>query len=133
MSLSFLFAMDTRIAFLLVDVVDPVFFTSSGFRRFSFGIADDAVADAFPFVCREADFVEDFLSYGLFQFFFSPVDPAAAKAQGMSGQHEVFHDDAAVVFLFPKAGISQDQEDNGGAVERIVAFGPAADFVVHDG
>mgnify|MGYP000231821488 CR=1 FL=1 len=65
MSLSFLFAMDTRIAFLLVDVVDPVFFTSSGFRRFSFGIADDAVADAFPFVCREADFVEDFLSYGL--------------------------------------------------------------------
>ena len=39
MSLSFLFAMDTRIAFLLVDVVDPVFFTSSGFRRFSFGIA----------------------------------------------------------------------------------------------
>ena len=66
MSLSFLFAMDTRIAFLLVDVVDPVFFTSSGFRRFSFGIADDAVADAFPFVlprgrfCRRFSFLRAF-------------------------------------------------------------------------
>ena len=64
MSLSFLFAMDTRIAFLLVDVVDPVFFTSSGFRRFSFGIADDAVADAFPFVCREADLSKIFFPTG---------------------------------------------------------------------
>ena len=65
----------------LVDMVDSVFFPSSRFRGFSFGIADDAVADAFPFVCREAEGVEDFLSYGRRHLVFSPMDPAAAKSQ----------------------------------------------------
>lgn len=45
-----------------VDMVDPIFFPGSRFRCLSFGIADDAVADAFPFVCRKADFIEDLLS-----------------------------------------------------------------------
>ena len=45
-----------------VNMVDPIFFPGSRFRGFSFGIADDAVADAFPFVCRETDFFEGLIA-----------------------------------------------------------------------
>ena len=58
----FPFCMPQIILAASVDMVDPIFFPGSRFRGFSFGIADDAVADAFPFVCREADLFEDFLS-----------------------------------------------------------------------
>ena len=51
----------------------------------------------------------------------------------MSGQHEVFHDDAAVVFFLAHAVVAQYQEDDGSAIEGIVSFRPAADFVVDDG
>lgn len=58
----FPFCMPQIILATSVNMVDPIFFPGSRFRGFSFGIADGAVADAFPFVCREAYFFEDFLS-----------------------------------------------------------------------
>lgn len=84
------------------------------------GIADDAVAYAFV-VALDAEVAEDGAAFLAVELFLGAVYPAGAEAEGMGGEHEVAHDEAAVVEIRAAGTVGQDEDDGGGAVERVEA------------
>ena len=54
------------------------------------------MGNAFPFAFN-AHLLQQALIFRQLKFFLCPVNPYATKAKGMSGQHHVPHDKAAIV------------------------------------
>jgi hypothetical protein len=97
------------------------------------GVAQSAVGDADPFVCVQAQRLEDFLALVAFDFFLGAVNPDAAEPEAVSGVHEVPHGERTIVqvcrdFLFRK-----NEQNHGGSVERVEPFVPTANLAVHFG
>ncbi len=61
------------------------------------------------------------------------VDPDTAQTQRVGGQHQVAHDEAAVVDTGGAALVCQHDEDRRGTIEGVFAFREAADLAVQGG
>ena len=104
-------------------------FPQGSHRDIPFHIAHHAVTDAFIFP-GDAQGLQQGLAFRPVEFFLGPVDPAAAQAQGMGGQHQVPHDQGPVVHRRGPLFFRQDHQHSRCSVEGIEIRGPAADFTV---
>ena len=75
---------------------NPAGFSFGSLRLLAIGIADCAVADAFPFAL-DAEVAEKLPELRLFKFLLCTVNPYAAKPEGVRGKHHIPHNKAAVI------------------------------------
>ena len=70
-------------------------------------------------VALDAQVCEDLPPLGTVELLLGPVDPAAADTQCVCRQHQVAHDQAAVVDVRGHRTVGENDEHNRGTVERI--------------
>ncbi len=72
--------------------------------------------------------MKQFFKLRQFKLLFGPVDPAAAKAQGMSSQHHIAQYQRAIVLPCGNFGIPDNRKNLRCPIKGIKIFGPAADL-----
>ncbi len=97
------------------------------------GVAQSAVTDADPFVCVQAQRLEDFFALVAFDFFLGAVDPDATEPEAVSGVHKVPHGERTVVQVSRDFLFREDEQNHGRTVERVETLVPTANLAVHFG
>ncbi|MBQ2277628.1 MAG: hypothetical protein II333_03585, partial [Clostridia bacterium] len=104
---------------ILFHPVNPVFLAFTRFRIVAVDVAEDAVADALV-IAFDAEVGKDLLPFRTVEFFLRAVDPAASDAEFVRGEHQIAHDEAAVIEMRAAGFVGEDDEHHRRAVERIV-------------
>ena len=81
-------------------------------RGWAVRIAEHTVANPLIIILN-AEGTQDLDPLGPLKFFFGPMDPAAANAQRMRGQHQVAHHQAAVIDMRGAAFLCQGHRKTG--------------------
>ena len=103
---------------LLFNPENPSFPSGGSGGLVAIGVAQDAVANALV-VTGQPQRGQPCLPLGLIEGLARTVDPTAAHSQCVSGQHEIAHDQGAVVDMGSSSLLGQHNQHHGRAVEGI--------------
>ena len=82
-------------------------------------VSQNAVADSFV-VTFDPPFFEQGFPFRLVEHLFGPVNPATAESDGVGGIHQVAHDERTVIEICRVGAVSEDNQNNGSSIKRIV-------------
>lgn len=109
--------------------MDEIGLAGLGLRHIPLTVTDGAMANALPFIGIDAGKFQNFPAFGSFTLLLGTVNPDAVDAESVGCEHEIAHDQTAIIDAVAPICLGKHHDDDGSAIER-VARG-AEDFGIH--